>query len=121
MRQEFARVREIISTSRYTGISENELVTTVVDVNGQLHQIDIDPRIYRRPDSEDLVKSIMQAYANARAAAANGLAETLQETLGPEFDLTAFAAGGDPSSLIKAAGRHLVTKFQLSDRTGGQA
>lgn len=45
--------------------SSDGLITATVDARGQLVQLDIDPRIYRRPDSRELADSIVETIKAA--------------------------------------------------------
>lgn len=45
--------------------SSDGLITATVDARGQLLQLDIDPRIYRRPDSRELADTIVDTVKTA--------------------------------------------------------
>jgi DNA-binding protein YbaB len=65
--------------------SEDRMVTAVVGPRGQLVRLQIDPRIYRRPNAEALAASIV---ATVRAAADKAMAEVqaiLDETMPPDL------------------------------------
>lgn len=49
--------------------SRDGLVTVTVGARGELIRLDLDPRIYRRPDSRELADTITSAIHRAAAAA----------------------------------------------------
>ncbi|MET8138821.1 YbaB/EbfC family nucleoid-associated protein [Sphaerisporangium sp. NPDC005288] len=55
--------------------SEDGLIAATVGARGDLIRLDIDPRIYRRPDSRELADSIT---ATVRRAAAKAQAEVIE-------------------------------------------
>jgi hypothetical protein len=58
-----------------TGWSEDRLIKAVVGPRGQLVDLEIDPRIYRRPNSKGLSASILAAV---RAAVEDASRQTLE-------------------------------------------
>ncbi len=78
------KLREITATAR----SDDGYVTAVVGPRGQLIRLDIDPRIYRRPDSKQLAATITATVHEAAAAAAATMAEVCRPYL-PDEDLRA--------------------------------
>src|SRR5262249_39755894 len=65
--------------------SEDRMVTAVVGPRGQLVRLQIDPRIYRRPNAQALAASIV---ATVRAAADKAMAEVqaiIDETMPPDL------------------------------------
>jgi DNA-binding protein YbaB len=52
-----------------TETSDDGLVTVTVGARGELVQLDIDPRVYRRPDSRQLADTIVATVQRAAAQA----------------------------------------------------
>jgi DNA-binding protein YbaB len=76
--------RRIMSVSA-SATSEDRMVTAVVGPRGQLVHLELDPRIYRRPNAGALATTIV---ATIRAAADKAMAEVqgiLDETLPPDL------------------------------------
>lgn len=67
------RLREV----RVTVTSADELVTVTVDARGQLERLELDPRIYQRPDSRLLAATVT---ATIRQAAAEATARVIELT-----------------------------------------
>lgn len=86
-----------------TGHSPDRLVKATVGPRGQLVDLDIDPRVFRQPDSRGLADAILAA---SRAAVENANARTMSvvdETI-PE-NLRRGPFGGE-DSLADLVGRH---------------
>lgn len=76
------------------------LITVVVGSQGQVQDIQLDPRVYRKLDSGELSRAIMELIAEATSDAAEQTKKimapfvpeglSLDGTLGEEVDFTAF-------------------------------
>ncbi|MGF7237060.1 MAG: YbaB/EbfC family nucleoid-associated protein [Frankia sp.] len=100
MRAETGAVRERLLAVRGKAKSEDRFVTAEVDSRGRLVNLEIDPRVFRRPDArrlaEVIVETVGAAVARSEAMveeAFDGLAspESLQAVLG--FDVEAMVRG----------------------------
>lgn len=60
--------RELAGISE-TAESDDGLIGATVGARGELAELRLDPRIYRRPDSSALAEEILRAYRAARDAA----------------------------------------------------
>jgi DNA-binding protein YbaB len=60
-------VRGRLAAARGRGVSEDGLVRVVVDGRGRLESVEIDPRVFRRPDSRRLAEMIVGAAGRAVA------------------------------------------------------
>ncbi|WP_434446612.1 YbaB/EbfC family nucleoid-associated protein [Lentzea sp. E54] len=49
--------------------SDDGLIVATVNARGDLTDLDVDPRVFRHPDSRALTEAITGAYRSARAAA----------------------------------------------------
>lgn len=72
-----ARAREVAVTRK----SRDGLVSVTVGARGELVQLDLDPRIYRRPDSRDLADSIVETVQAAAAEAQEQVVEVLSSVV----------------------------------------
>ena len=72
-----ARAREISVTTK----SRDGLVSVTVGPRGDLVQLDLDPRVYRRPDSRALADTIVATVQAAAAEAQDLVVETLSSVL----------------------------------------
>jgi DNA-binding protein YbaB len=72
-----ARAREVAVTRK----SRDGLVSVTVGPRGELVQLDLDPRIYRRPDSRDLADSIVETVQAAAAEAQEQVVEVLSSVI----------------------------------------
>ena len=64
--------------------SRDGLVTVTVGPRGDLVRLDLDPRIYRRPDSRELADTITATVQKAVAAARDQVVETFESIIPPE-------------------------------------
>jgi DNA-binding protein YbaB len=78
------QLRSITATAK----SDDGFITAVVGPRGQLVKLEIDPRIYRRPDSRQLATSIMKTIQAATADAMAKVAEVCKPYM-PEADIQA--------------------------------
>ena len=72
-----ARAREVVVTRR----SRDGLVSVTVGPRGDLVHLDIDPRVFRRPDSRGLADAIVETVQAAAAEAQERVVETLSTVL----------------------------------------
>ena len=61
-----------------TQTSKDGLVTVTVGARGELVQLDIDPRVYRRPDSRQLADTIVETVQKAAAQAQERVLEIFE-------------------------------------------
>ncbi|SCX45753.1 Conserved DNA-binding protein YbaB [Klenkia marina] len=64
--------------------SRDGLVTVTVGPQGDLVRLDLDPRIYRRPDSRELADTITATVQKAAAAARDQVVDTFSAVVPPE-------------------------------------
>lgn len=64
--------------------SADGLVTAVVGNRGHLERLDIDPRVYRRPDSRQLAETITDTIRRAAADADRQIEEAAKGYLSPQ-------------------------------------
>lgn len=72
-----ARAREISVTKK----SRDGLVSVTVGARGDLVHLDLDPRVYRRPDSRALADAIVETVQAAAVEAQEQVVETLSTVL----------------------------------------
>ncbi|WP_433215096.1 YbaB/EbfC family nucleoid-associated protein [Dactylosporangium sp. CS-047395] len=72
MRGGMGALQQRLQAITATATSDDGLITAVVGPRGQLVRLDIDPRVYRRPDSRQLAQSITSTI---QAAAAEAMAQ----------------------------------------------
>lgn len=84
---------ERIADARYSCASEDERVTATVGPDGRLVDLMIDPRVFRRPDSERLCQLILELTARAAAVADGARNQMVSESFGGLIDLEKLAAG----------------------------
>lgn len=75
-----ARARAVQVTEK----SRDGLVTVTVGPRGDLVRLDLDPRIYRRPDSRELADTITELIQRAVATARDQVVETFSDIIPPE-------------------------------------
>jgi DNA-binding protein YbaB len=82
------------SVARVTGTawSEDRFVKAVVGPRGQLVDLEIDPRVFRKPDSKELASTIL-ATVRAAVDQANARSQELLDALVPK-DLRDIRLGG---------------------------
>lgn len=68
-----------------TAWSDDRLVKVVVGPRGQLIDLDIDPRVYRRPNSKALAAAILAAVRAATEQAMEQTQQILDEALPPDL------------------------------------
>jgi DNA-binding protein YbaB len=72
-----ARARQVVVTRR----SRDGLVSVTVGPRGDLVHLDIDPRVFRRPDSRGLADSIVETVQAAAQEAQEQVVETLSTVI----------------------------------------
>jgi DNA-binding protein YbaB len=88
MRANAGVVRERLLAVSGRAASEDGLVRVVVDRQGRLQSLEIDPRVFRRPDSRRLAEVIVATVARA-VADADGQVEKAFEGLASPADVRA--------------------------------
>ncbi|WP_432835353.1 YbaB/EbfC family nucleoid-associated protein [Dactylosporangium sp. CA-092794] len=78
------QLRSITATAK----SDDGFITAIVGPRGQLIRLDIDPRIYRRPDSRQLATAITATIQAAAADAMRQVTEACKPYM-PEADIQA--------------------------------
>ncbi|MFI6501426.1 YbaB/EbfC family nucleoid-associated protein [Nonomuraea typhae] len=82
-----------------TAKSRDGMVAATVGAQGELIRLDLDPRIYRRPDARALAESIIGTVREARAKAVEELTEVFESIAPPEQ--MAAHLGGDLDSVLE--------------------
>ncbi|PRZ41762.1 DNA-binding protein YbaB [Antricoccus suffuscus] len=59
--------------------SKDGLITVTVSARGELEKLELDPRIYRRPDSRELAESIVEVTQAAIAEAKEAVIEIFEK------------------------------------------
>jgi DNA-binding protein YbaB len=88
LRENESGLRQQLREVTATATSADRLVSATVGPGGQLIRLDLDPRVYRNPNSRVLADSITETVRRAAAAAAGKVAELCQP-LPPEDELPA--------------------------------
>ncbi|MFB9908537.1 YbaB/EbfC family nucleoid-associated protein [Allokutzneria oryzae] len=78
-----------------TAWSEDRMVKVVVGPRGQLVDLEIDPRVFRRPDSAELQAKILKASGEAVRDATQQAQDIMNEQFPPELDELRAIAGGE--------------------------
>jgi DNA-binding protein YbaB len=81
-----------------TAKSPDGYVTATVGPRGQLLRLQLDPRIYRKPDSAQLAQSITETVGKAAEDAAHKV-EAVTERYAPGLDVASFLRGEVASRL----------------------
>ncbi|MGH3648980.1 MAG: YbaB/EbfC family nucleoid-associated protein [Micromonosporaceae bacterium] len=68
-----------------TVTSEDGLITATVGPRGHLIDLEIDPKIYRRPNSAQLARTIVETVARAVEQSANEVQDLLESTIPEDF------------------------------------
>lgn len=92
LRDGYAELQEKLSAVRATATSDDGFVTVTVGPGGQLLDLELNPRIYRRPDSRRLAETITQTVHRATLDASARIDE-LTGSLMPDEDLLSPPAG----------------------------
>jgi DNA-binding protein YbaB len=110
IRDGYADLRQRLLAVTASATSDDGLVTAEVGPQGRVLRIDLDPRIYRRPDSRRLAETITATIQRAADEAAERLRDLFRPIV-PDEQLTAYfdndfdavargleneLAGGDP-------------------------
>ncbi|MFD1322338.1 YbaB/EbfC family nucleoid-associated protein [Micromonospora sonneratiae] len=72
-------MRARITAVEATATSDDGFVTVVVDYRGHVKRVDIDPRIYRRPDSKRLAETLTSTIRRAIAESNRLMTEVASE------------------------------------------
>ncbi|MFC6083139.1 YbaB/EbfC family nucleoid-associated protein [Sphaerisporangium aureirubrum] len=75
MQQEIPALHERARTLQVTEKSPDGLISATVGARGDLVRLDIDPRVYRRPDSRQLADTITATVQSAAAKARERVVE----------------------------------------------
>lgn len=94
----FTSLREQVRSLTVTAHSADRLVTAVAAPGGRIVDLELDPRIYRNPDSYALADSILSAIEQAQDGVANREAEIRAKAL-PEAEALGGSVGLDPKEL----------------------
>jgi len=84
LRAGHAQLQRSIREVRVTVISADQLVTVTVDARGQVQRVELDPRIYQRPDSRHLAATITATIQQAGAEAMAQVTELVRPYLPSE-------------------------------------
>lgn len=88
LRDGLRTVQERLADVRETAESDDGLIRATVGGRGEVLDLDLDPRIYREPDSRALATAITATIRRARQRAADRAAAHTRHVLAP---------GGDPA------------------------
>jgi len=99
LQEEGPKLQERARSLQVTEKSGDGLIAATVGARGELIRLDIDPRIYRRPDARALADEITETIKKAGATARDQVVE-LFATLVPREQLNA-QLGGDTSTLVE--------------------
>jgi DNA-binding protein YbaB len=89
IRDSYADLRQRLLAVTASATSDDGLVTVRVGPQGRVLRIDLDPRIYRRPDSRRLAETITATIQRAADEAAERLREVLRP-VAPDEQLKAY-------------------------------
>lgn len=78
LREGYADLQRTVLAVRGTATSDDGLVTVTVGPNGQLVDLELSPRIYRRPDARRLAETIVETVMAAAGEAAGKVAEAFR-------------------------------------------
>jgi DNA-binding protein YbaB len=109
LQQEAPAVHEKARAVQVTEKSRDGLISATVGARGDLVRLDIDPRIYRRPDSRELADSITETVHRAATKAQAKVIE-LFEPLIPAEQMKAHLEGDLERVLDQMAARMLGKK-----------
>ncbi|MDH2425067.1 YbaB/EbfC family nucleoid-associated protein [Sphaerisporangium sp. TRM90804] len=104
LREEAPALHEKARTLQVTERSRDGLVSATVGARGDLVRLDIDPRVYRRPDSRHLADAITETVQRAAATAQARVIEIF-EPLIPEDQMRAHLEGDLDRVLDQMAAR----------------
>lgn len=105
LQEEGPKLQERARSLQVTEKSGDGLITATVGARGELIRLDIDPRIYRRPDARALADDITETIKKAGAKARDEVVE-LFATLVPREQVTA-QLSGDTNALIEMMQKQL--------------
>ncbi|MFG1945202.1 YbaB/EbfC family nucleoid-associated protein [Nonomuraea sp. NPDC048826] len=95
-----ARAREVQVTEK----SRDGLVSVTVGARGELVRLDLDPRIYRRPDARHLADSITETTRRATARARERVTEIFEPVI-PRAEFEAHLDGDVEAAMARLADR----------------
>ncbi|MFI7130807.1 YbaB/EbfC family nucleoid-associated protein [Nonomuraea sp. NPDC050153] len=84
MQREASDLSARAQTIRITEKSADGLVSATVSVRGELIRLDLDPRVFRRPDARGLADMITDTVRRAAAKAIEELVELFEPVVPPE-------------------------------------
>ena len=84
--------------------SRDGLVSVTVGPRGELVRLDLDPRIYRRPEARQLADTIVETAQRAAAGARERVTEILEQVI-PRAELEAHLDGDVETALTQLAER----------------
>ncbi|MGW2158459.1 YbaB/EbfC family nucleoid-associated protein [Nonomuraea sp. NPDC001699] len=84
MQREASDLNAKAQAIRVTEKSDDGLVSATVSVRGELIRLDLDPRLYRRPNARGLADSITDTIRRATAKALEELVELFEPVVPPE-------------------------------------
>ncbi|MBE1586948.1 YbaB/EbfC family nucleoid-associated protein [Nonomuraea angiospora] len=89
---------------QFTEKSRDGLVSVTVGPRGELVRLDLDPRIYRRPEARQLADTIVETAQRAAAGARERVTEILEPVI-PRAELEAHLDGDVETALTQLAER----------------
>ncbi|WP_262379721.1 YbaB/EbfC family nucleoid-associated protein [Nonomuraea sp. PA05] len=84
MQREASDLNARAQAIRITEKSLDGLVSATVSVRGELIRLDLDPRVFRRPDARGLADTITDTVRRAAARAVEELVELFEPVIPPE-------------------------------------
>lgn len=99
--------REQLREARHEGISDDEQIAATVDATGRLVGLRIDPRVFRRPDSEQLAESVVEATQRAAEKADAAIAQLVEGSVGVSVRPDQLRTGELDNASVEAIGNAL--------------
>jgi DNA-binding protein YbaB len=92
LRRGMADLQRELRAVSVTAKSPDGYVTATVDARGQLRKLQLDPRIYRRPDSAQLAATITETVQQAVTEAAERV-KAVSDRIAPGVDVASYLRG----------------------------
>lgn len=86
MAEDVKAMKKRLAEIRATAESDDELVSITIGGTGEVHDLWLDPRIYRAPDSEALARTIVETFQRAVVLAKEEGVAIAADYLPPDAD-----------------------------------
>ncbi len=106
LRAGYAELQHGLRAVRGTASSDDGLVTVIVGPQGRVISLELDPRIYRRPDSRHLAQTITSTIRRAADDAESKVRALCRPFMSNE-DITAHL-GGDAAAVVRRLDEQLA-------------